>query len=116
MKNYKSQADWKHDAPLTVLTYGELSVCIEHRSVEVCGVEIKLTAKEFDILALLILNPKRVFTYEMIMDIVWHEQYDFYSRKTVSNHVSNMRKKMKVAPDLPQYIKNVHGIGYKFDY
>lgn len=116
MKNYKSQADWKHDAPLTVLTYGELSVCIEHRSVEVCGVEIKLTAKEFDILALLILNPKRVFTYEMIMDIVWHEKYDFYSRKTVSNHVSNMRKKMKVAPDVPQYIKNVHGIGYKFDY
>lgn len=74
MKNYKSQADWKHDAPLTVLTYGERSVCIEHRSVEVCGVEIKPTAKEFYILALLILNPKRVFTYRAYLSGLSHLQ------------------------------------------
>lgn len=53
---------------------------------------VKLTAKEFDILALLIMHPKRVFTYEMIMDLVWHEDYTFYSRKAVNNHVSNLRK------------------------
>ena len=114
MKNYKSQADWKHEGPLTVITYGELSVCIEHRSVEVCGEEIELTAKEFDILALLILNPKRVFTYEMIMDIVWHEQYDFYSRKAINNHICNLRKKLKVNSHIPNHIKSVHSVGYKF--
>ena len=115
MKKYKTQADWTHDDPLTVITYGELSVCLEHRSVEVCGKEIDLTAKKFDILALMILNPKRVFTYEMIMDIVWHDKYDFYSRKTISNHVSNLRKKLSVSEDVPKYIKSVHSVGYKFD-
>lgn len=59
---------------------------------------VKLTAKEFDILALLIMHPKRVFTYEMIMDLVWHEDYTFYSRKAVNNHMSNLRKKLKIAP------------------
>lgn len=115
MKNYKSQADWKNDDPLTIITYGELSFCLEHRSVEVCGQEVELTAKEFDILALLIMNPKRVFTYEMIIDIVWHEKYDFYSRKTVSNHVSNLRRKISASADASKRIKSVHGIGYKFD-
>lgn len=61
------------------------------------------------------MNPKRVFTYEMFMDLVWHEDYTYYSRKAVNNHVSNLRKKLKVAPDLPDYIKSVYGIGYKFE-
>ena len=74
-----------------------------------------MTAKEFDILALLIMNPKRVFTYEMIIDVVWHEDLDYYSRKAVNNHVSNLRRKLKMAPDSPEYIKSVHSIGYKFD-
>ena len=62
---------------------------VEYRSVEVYGQEIQLTAKEFDILALLILNPRRVFTYEMIADIVWKEEYNEYSRKAINNHISN---------------------------
>lgn len=75
---------------------------------------IKLTAKEFDIFALLVLNPKRVFTYEMIMDLVWHEKYDYYSRKAINNHISNLRKKLKISPDQPEYIKSIHSVGYKF--
>ena len=64
---------------------------------------------------MLILNPRRVFTFEMIMDIVWDEPYNAYSRKTIINHVSNIRKKLKVSPEIPDYIKNVRGVGYKFD-
>lgn len=56
---------------------------------------IELTVKEFEIFSLLIMNPKRVFTYEMLMDLVWHEDYTYYSRKAVNNHVSNLRKKTK---------------------
>ena len=89
--------------------------CLEHRIVCVSGREIELTAKEFDILALLIMNPKRVFTYEIIIDVVWHEDSDYYSRKAVNNHVSNLRRKLKVVPDSPEYIKSVHSIGYKFE-
>lgn len=61
------------------------------------------------------MNPKRVFTYEMLMDLVWNEDYSYYSRKAVNNHVSNLRKKLRIAPDIPDYIKNVVGVGYKFD-
>ena len=79
------------------------------------GQVIPLTVKEFEIFALLILNPKRVFTYEMLLDLVWHEDYTYYSRKAINNHVSNLRKKIKIAPDLPDYVKSVYGVGYKFD-
>ena len=101
--------------PLTEIQDGDLYFCLEQRYVSVRGQEIELTAKEFDILALLIENPKRVFTYEMIMDIVWHEDYDYYSRKAINNHVSNLRRKLKIAPDIPDYIKSVHCVGYKFE-
>ena len=100
--------------PLTIVTVKDLSFCLEHRSVEIRGKEIPLTEKEFDIFALLLSNPKKVFTPEMIMDAVWHEDISFYSPKAVATHISNLRKKLKSAPDVPEYIKNVHGVGYKF--
>ena len=77
--------------------------------------EIRLTAKEFDIFALLIMNPHRVLTYDIIMDLVWHEDLDFYSRRAINNHVSNLRQKLKITPETPDYIRSVHSIGYKFN-
>lgn len=115
MKTYHSPIDWKRDDPMTIITYGDLSFCLEYRLVEIKGQEIKLTVKEFDLLALLILNPKHVFTFEMIIDLIWQENDDFYSRKTVSNHVSRLRQKLKASPTASKYIKSVHSIGYKFD-
>ena len=100
--------------PLTEICYGDLFVCIEHRTVEVCGKEVELTAKEFDIFALLIMNPKRVFTYEKIMELVWSEKCDFYSRKAINNHISNLRKKIMISETIPNCIISVHSIGYKF--
>ncbi|WP_233434760.1 winged helix-turn-helix domain-containing protein [[Ruminococcus] lactaris] len=58
--------------PLTEIQEGELYLCLEHRTVRVRERIINLTSKEFDILALLIANPKRVFTYELITDLVWN--------------------------------------------
>ena len=101
--------------PLTEIREGDLYFCLEERTVRVCGQEIELTAKEFDIFALLMLNPRRVFTYEMIMDIVWNEPYNAYSRKTIINHISNIRRKLKLHSEIPDYIKSVYGVGYKFD-
>ena len=105
----------QQEQPLTKIYEGDLYFCLEQRRVCVRDQEIDLTAKEFDILALLIMNSKRVFTYEMIIDIVWHEDCDYYSRKAINNHVSNLRKKLRVEPDVPDYIKSVHSVGYKFD-
>lgn len=100
--------------PLTEIREGDLYFCLEHRLVTVRDQEIALTGKEFDIFALLIMNPKRVFTYELITDLVWNEDYTYYSRKAINNHVSNLRKKLRIRPDDPNYIKTVIGIGYKF--
>ena len=103
------------ECSLTEIWKGELYFCLEQRLVEICGQEILLTAKEFDLLALLIRNPGRVFTFEMIMNLVWNEGDDFYSRKAIINHVSNLRKKLRITDSVPYYIKSVRGIDYKFD-
>lgn len=94
---------------------GDLYFCLEQRLVRVDRQVVELTAKEFDILALLITHPQRVFTYELIMELVWNEDVTFYSRKAVSNHMSNLRKKLKITPDGLEYIKNIVGVGYKFE-
>ena len=99
--------------PLTETRSGDLYFCLEQRLVTIREQPIELTVKEFEIFSLLILNPKRVFTYEMLM--VWEEDYTYYSRKAVNNHVSNLRRKLKIAPNLPDYVKSVYGIGYKFE-
>lgn len=95
------------DEPFTEIRIGDLYFCQEQRLVCIGGQVIELTAKEFDILALLITHPKRVFTYELIMELVWNEDYSYYSRKAVNNHVSNLRKKLKITSDSPDYIKSV---------
>lgn len=105
----------KLDEPLTEIIESGLYLCLENRIVSVNGQTVNLTAKEFDILALLIMHPRRVFTYEMITELVWQEEHATYSRKAIINHVSNLRRKLKISPTIPEYIKSVHSIGYKFD-
>ena len=53
---------------------------------------------------------------ELITDLVWKEDCDFYSRKAIHNHISKLRKKLRFEPDLPNYIESVSGIGYKFEH
>jgi len=105
----------KQGTELTVISIKDLRFCLEYRSVEIRGSEIELTEKEFDILALLLMNPRIVFTYEMIIDAVWREDPAFYSSKAIATHISNIRRKLKVAPDTPEFIKSVRGVGYKFE-
>lgn len=111
----QTETDSTVKPPLTEIYAGDVYLCMEYRSVEVRGKEIDLTAKEFDILSLLVMNPKRVFTYEMISAIVWDTDHDIYIRKTIINHVSNLRKKLRTVPDVPAYIKNVQHVGYRFN-
>lgn len=112
-ENYKVQA--VIDEPFTEIQVDDLYFCQEQRLVCISEQVIELTAKEFDILALLITHPKRVFTYELIMELIWNEDYSYYSRKAVNNHVSNLRRKLKTTSDSPDYIKSVIGVGYKFE-
>ena len=111
---YLDYAD-KEANPLTVITTDNIFLCLEHRSVEVQGHKVNLTGKEFDIFSLLVTHPKRVYTFEMLVEIVWGEAYSHLARKTLTNHMSNLRRKLKVQPDTPDFIVNLHGVGYKFD-
>lgn len=114
LKNYLEIPPDKRK-PLTIVTVKDLSFCLEYRSVEIAGIRIELTEKEFDILALLIMNQRQVFTHEMIMDAVWHENFSFYSRNALSSHISNLRRKLNVSETVADHIKSVRGIGYKFE-
>ncbi len=104
-----------YDTELTEVHAENLYFCLENRIVYICETEIALTVKEFDIFALLIMNPRRVLTYDMIIDLVWHENLDYYSRRAINNHVSNLRRKLRITPATPDYIRSVHSIGYKFN-
>lgn len=102
------------DPQLTEIQIGELYFCLENRIVRIDKKDVRLTGKEFEIFTLLITNPSRVFTYEMIADSVWNEMYDYSFRKAINNHIYNLRRKLKVSPQTPEYIMSVHGIGYRF--
>lgn len=99
-------------SPLTEIQDGDLYFCLEERKVCVRGQEIALTVKEFGALHLLISNRKRVLTFEMISDIVWNEPYNAYSKKTIINHISNLRKKLlrqRHKQKNPRSCKNARG-------
>ncbi len=104
-----------HLHQLTERRVGDLYFCLENRTVFVCNREIDLTAKEFDIFSILITNPYRVISYAIISEKVWNVALDCCVQKTISNHVSRLRKKLQVNPYVPDYIKSVHGVGYKFN-
>lgn len=100
---------------LTEIREGNLYFCLEERKVCVGNQEIKLTAKEFDALHLLIVNRKRVLTFETIAYHVWGEEYIDATPKTIHNLLSRLRQKLQIAPDAPEYVISVRGVGYKFD-
>ncbi len=101
--------------PLTEIREGDLYFCLEERKVCVSGQEIELTAKEFDALHLLMVNRKRVLTFETIAYHVWGEEYIDVTQKTIHNLLSRLRQKLQIVPEAPEYVISVRGVGYKFD-
>ena len=93
------------------LTLGGLTLDSAARTTWKDGNPVELTAREFEILALLMEYPKRVFTREQIYQHVWGEEY-FGDDNTVNVHISNLRAKLGRVSDR-EYIKTVWGIGFK---
>lgn len=96
----------------TELRIHELSLDTEQHIVSKNGKEIKLTGKEFEILKLLMLNPKRAFSKAQMYVKVWDEDY-LGDDNAINVHISRLREKIENDPSSPQYIKTVWGIGYK---
>lgn len=95
-----------------VLTKGSLTMDLNDYCVKKDGREIELTAKEFEILKLLLQNPKRVYTKKQIYSLVWNDVY-MGDENAVNVHISRLRTKIEDNPRDPRYILTVWGIGYK---
>lgn len=99
-------------APPEVLTAGELSMNLSDFTVTKRGVRIDLTAKEFEILKLLMQNPKKVYTKEQLYSLVWNDAY-LGDENAVNVHISRLRNKIEEDSRRPRYVVTVWGIGYK---
>lgn len=97
-----------------LINVGELSIDPEQHTVEIDGRFIALTPTEFEILAVLARQPKRVFTRLQIMEQSQGDAFAGYER-TIDAHIKNIRLKLEKNPGKPDYIKTVFGIGYKLD-
>jgi two-component system, OmpR family, alkaline phosphatase synthesis response regulator PhoP len=95
------------------LDYGHLSIDLENRKVLGGGVRIDLTAKEFELLALLASHPGRTYSRDELLDLIWGVQFSGYEH-TVNSHISRLRSKIEPDPSNPVYILRVWGVGYRF--
>ena len=92
---------------------GDLKMDCESRRVFISGKEINLTAKEFDVLELLVFNPNKVYSRENLLNIVWGYEYPGDVR-TVDVHIRRLREKIEANPSEPKYVHTKWGVGYYF--
>lgn len=90
---------------------GDLRLDCESRRLFVQGREINLTAKEFDLLELLVVNPNKVYSREKLLNLVWGYEYPGDVR-TVDVHVRRLREKIEPNPSEPKYVHTKWGVGY----
>ena len=109
--NGNQAAQSRQRTPL--LTVGDLSLDTEQRVALRDGKTIDLTAKEYDLIELLMKNPRRVYSRESLMDLVWGYSYagDY---RTVDVHIRRLREKLEPDPANPVYIMTKWGVGYYF--
>ncbi|HBT94958.1 MAG TPA: DNA-binding response regulator [Coriobacteriia bacterium] len=91
---------------------GDLELDDTSKSVRIAGVDAGLTAREYNILKLLMANMDRVFSSAQIYEAVWEEPA-FNVSKTVSVHIRHIREKIEISPKEPRYLKVIYGLGYK---
>lgn len=95
------------------ITFNDIEVNFQGRTVSKKGTVLDLSPKEFDVLKLLLQNIGKVLSREEILNKVWGFDY-FGTARTVDNFINKLRQKLETDATLPQYIHTVRGIGYKF--
>lgn len=94
------------------LARGDLVMNLSDHTVTKKDVRVDLTAKEYEILKLLLQNPRKVYTKEQIYSLIWNDAY-LGDENAVNVHISRLRNKIEDRPRTPEYIVTVWGIGYK---
>lgn len=97
----------------SLLTVGKLTLNTEERVAIRDGEPVELTAKEYDLIELLMRNPRRVYSRENLMNVVWGYTYagDY---RTVDVHIRRLREKLEENPAEPDHILTKWGVGYYF--
>ena len=97
----------------SLLTVGKLTLNTEERVAIREGEPVELTAKEYDLIELLMRNPRRVYSRENLMNVVWGYTYagDY---RTVDVHIRRLREKLEENPAEPDHILTKWGVGYYF--
>lgn len=95
------------------VAFGEMKIDCENRRVYISSKEVNLTAKEFDLLELLVFNPNKVYSRENLLNIVWGYDYPGDVR-TVDVHIRRLREKIESNPSEPKFIHTKWGVGYFF--
>jgi len=96
-----------------ILESGDMRLECDGRRVYIAGKEINLTAKEFEVLELLLSNPNKVYSRENLLHLVWGTDYPGDVR-TVDVHIRRLREKIESNPSEPRYVHTKWGVGYYF--
>ena len=98
-----------------VIEAGDLTLDSDSRRVFIASREINLTAKEFDLLELLVCNPGKVYSREELLRFVWGNRAAAGGDvRTVDVHVRRLREKIEPSPSDPKYVHTKWGVGYYF--
>jgi two-component system, OmpR family, response regulator ResD len=92
--------------------FGEIEIETSTREVTRAGRELKLTVKEFDLMAFLARHPRQVFSREQLMDRVWGYSAAL-DTGTVTVHIRRLREKIEDDPSHPRHLETVWGVGYR---
>ena len=97
----------------TRITCGDITLDTSEQNAYKNGKAVELTAREFDLMELLMKNPGHVYSRENLLDIIWGYEYQGEIR-TVDVHVRRLREKLERVPAQPEYIMTKWGVGYYF--
>lgn len=97
-----------------MIKQGDMRLDCESRRVYINEKEINLTAKEFEVLELMIRTPNKVYSREGLLKLVWGEDYPGDVR-TVDVHIRRLREKIEKSPSEPKYVHTKWGVGYYFN-
>ena len=103
----------KKNVEENVIVNGDVRLDKDNRRVQICGREINLTGKEFELLEFLVANPGKVYGRAKLLQLIWGKDYPGDER-TVDVHVRRLREKIEPNPSEPRYVQTKWGVGYYY--
>ena len=103
----------KSESKQSRITVGSITLDSSERNVYKDGIAVDLTAREFDVVELLMRNPNHVYSRDNLLDLIWAYEYRSDIR-TVDVHIRRIREKLETVPAEPEYFMTKWGVGYYF--